>query len=1478
MGARRRGEQVTKRRLVSGRQPWLYVVLSALVLSMTSSWTSEPVAASPTPPPAMSSELPAGEDFSRAVALDNQGHAFISTANPMSSIIKWDVSGAVTVGSLTLSGAGRPSALLISEGVGYAVTDTPSPVLWKFNPVTLQVDDSKLISLPTPLSTFHQDMWTRVARVANRILVSFSDASTQVASFSAISFTQVGSLALPTASGFAMGMATYGSAAYLSMARLDGVAQASLLRLSVDPLAVTAEAPLQADEWYPQALAAGSDRVLLPVHESGRVAVFDSDTLTRLPDVSMGRTGRYSFAESDDTYGYFFQTSSWTMVRIKLADGSDPQSLSTVVVDAPSSNDFVVAMDLIGNRLVAVTGSSPVQVLDYALASFTLSSTSSLTSGLSSPKDLMVVDDSVWVVGERRNGGWIARLNSNSLSVEDSVALPAWRQPIGFAKIESGPIYVVARDPRSHIVEGFVLRIDPDTGSVTASLSIPKPSPWSVYSRRGDTLVVSDYTGSLLTVIDLPSMSIIGSLAPPADFEGLSSMALLTTGAVLLTSGRLAAAIDLGSQAEVARTQIAEEPAEQLAWQGPHGNDDIFITSDAGGVYRYDPATLELLDAYPAPEDAVGGYQEVTLDGRNAILIDAAGGYVAFDMGTGQFQPRLRLDDTGESLRVYGHGVDSTGHLYAVSDTSPARAWRTEAPGKAPGIPSVVGYRWSAASTLALDVMMFPGGGSGVSQFQVSYGRYSITENQVTSSSARIELPNVSPAFPLVVSVRAQNEFGSSPPGTWSYPGVTGAGFARVAMSMAASDVAMTSDSRKVFVAGSSLKVLRTFDDSVIGEFPISGQRLALAADDTTLLVGSGAEVKVVNAATGTVSRSIPTTASRLIVSRDGTRGYATNGGSVTAFDVTSGTVIGPVSVGHPIRGIAVSPDGQSVVVVSFTVPPGSPAGRLSVFDRDLNLVRQQDLSSFPLSPVVSPDSTQVYVAHFFQGQIRVYDLATLNTVRSVNASAESLIPFDNGRKLMANTFVMGTGGNSIVDTTTWQQVGTLPFWSSNLNVNGGALTNDGGKLYLASADSQLPWASGQVLVYRRAVLGQPTLQSAVTSGATTTFTWTHPATDIPPLWFGVSIDGGARTCRVLSSLEAPVNTCAVTDLSPGQHTAVLAPGDSTGLWATSSTLTFQVPTPSPVPDSPLPPGPAPPAPPASPSPSASPSPTATPSPTPTPTPEPSPSPEPTSDPSPVPLPSQPMPGSGVGLVGGIPDPNFRMTADADSGRVNLSGTGFRMTLTPPVPVGTPGAGGAMNLPANGPLQLAGSGFSPSGEVHVFMDPPTTPKSRMSGVGRQSPPRLLRSLVPTSAGAIAGTVKVPRDASLGPHTIQIVGRTLQGQELAVALGVNVVRAVSPTILIRGSRDSMRWPGYARVSGTTQGLDVRRVVPWVRLQGMAKFTKGSSDVPVKSNGSFTWKRKVSGPVRVYFTAAGVRSNIVTIPRVSARYSVVGPLLH
>jgi hypothetical protein len=193
----------------------------------------------------MSSELPAGEDFSRAVALDNQGHAFISTANPMSSIIKWDVSGAVTVGSLTLPGAGRPSALLISEGVGYAVTDTPSPVLWKFNSVTLQVDDSEVISLPNPLTRAH--LGTRIARIVNRILVGFSDTSTQLASFSAISLTQVESLALPTASGFAMGMATYGSAAYLSMARLDGVAQGSLLRLSVDPLAVTAEAPLQAD-------------------------------------------------------------------------------------------------------------------------------------------------------------------------------------------------------------------------------------------------------------------------------------------------------------------------------------------------------------------------------------------------------------------------------------------------------------------------------------------------------------------------------------------------------------------------------------------------------------------------------------------------------------------------------------------------------------------------------------------------------------------------------------------------------------------------------------------------------------------------------------------------------------------------------------------------------------------------------------------------------------------------------------------------------------------------------------------------------------------------------------------------------------------------------------------------------------------------------------------------------------------------------
>jgi hypothetical protein len=90
-----------------------------------------------------------------------------------------------------------------------------------------------------------------------------------------------------------------------------------------------------------------------------------------------------------------------------------------------------------------------------------------------------------------------------------------------------------------------------------------------------------------------------------------------------------------------------------------------------------------------------------------------------------------------------------------------------------------------------------------------------------------------------------------------------------------------------------------------------------------------------------------------------------------------------------------------------------------------------------------------------------------------------------------------------------------------------------------------------------------------------------------------------------------------------------------------------------------------------------------------------------------------------------------------------------------------------------------------------------------------------------------------------------------------------------TIVITGSRETVRGrPGIA-VSGTATGLDLgARLTPWVRLRGQLDFTPGIARIPVDSSGAFTWQRRTAKKVTVYVTTsdAAVRSNRVTIPRV------------
>jgi len=86
---------------------------------------------------------------------------------------------------------------------------------------------------------------------------------------------------------------------------------------------------------------------------------------------------------------------------------------------------------------------------------------------------------------------------------------------------------------------------------------------------------------------------------------------------------------------------------------------------------------------------------------------------------------------------------------------------------------------------------------------------------------------------------------------------------------------------------------------------------------------------------------------------------------------------------------------------------------------------------------------------------------------------------------------------------------------------------------------------------------------------------------------------------------------------------------------------------------------------------------------------------------------------------------------------------------------------------------------------------------------------------------------------------------------------------APSIRITGRAGRGARAGVIFVSGTTTGLAGSRVIAHVRLPGRRAYALGGSR-RVDARGRFTWQRRATGRVLVYFTSAdGGRSNRVTI---------------
>lgn len=90
--------------------------------------------------------------------------------------------------------------------------------------------------------------------------------------------------------------------------------------------------------------------------------------------------------------------------------------------------------------------------------------------------------------------------------------------------------------------------------------------------------------------------------------------------------------------------------------------------------------------------------------------------------------------------------------------------------------------------------------------------------------------------------------------------------------------------------------------------------------------------------------------------------------------------------------------------------------------------------------------------------------------------------------------------------------------------------------------------------------------------------------------------------------------------------------------------------------------------------------------------------------------------------------------------------------------------------------------------------------------------------------------------------------------------VSVTPLVAPSIVITGAREGRT----VKVTGATTGLAGEQVTPWVRFPGPAGYSAGVEVQTVLPDGSFTWQRRTSKKVYVYFRADdGVASKRVII---------------
>jgi YVTN family beta-propeller protein len=271
-------------------------------------------------------------------------------------------------------------------------------------------------------------------------------------------------------------------------------------------------------------------------------------------------------------------------------------------------------------------------------------------------------------------------------------------------------------------------------------------------------------------------------------------------------------------------------------------------------------------------------------------------------------------------------------------------------------------------------------------------------------------------------------------------------------------DVIASPEGERIYVAGSDQILVFNGQHHIVARVPHSGQPKSLAIDATgkrLFVVHHGGEVSVLDTGDHTV-RTLPNVWDLdAVPSRDGRYLYTacrpitgTDGGSVImVIDIASATTVAELSVVGDVAGLAMSPDGGRLYVVSYDGRTyyQYPAGWLTVIDTaGPAIVDILAVDPCPETVTVSPDGDRLSITHYDTSSVSAIDLTTGNVTTVTLPHSPLSVEFTPDG---AHAYVTTVRSLAVIDTATHElediATGDLP--------RGVRLSPDGKRAYVTN-------------------------------------------------------------------------------------------------------------------------------------------------------------------------------------------------------------------------------------------------------------------------------------------------------------------------------------------------------------------------------------------------------------------------------------------